>query len=191
MLPSNKTYKCISFFNNGKPCLNNSKNGMYCHLHVPSKSRSLDVPNINIDISKIAIKIPIGGTTLPCRVNIREVLGECLICNDPVYIDNDAQLKCKHRYHFDCVCNFRKSECPTCRRPLDSPLVNCNLLEIINDRTIADEKAYDDERFREFIRNEMDEDSEIAIEELEQSIIHYDRLLTFLMRLHHYYHHPY
>jgi len=187
MLPSSKTYRCIGFFTNGKPCRNNSKVGMYCNLHVPTKKALLN--NINIDMSKIFIQNHLSSQG-PVNANIKEILGECLICNDPVYCDNDAKLKCKHYYHFDCVCNFRKAQCPSCRRSLESPLVNCNLLEIINDRTMADEKAYDNERFEDFMRDEFAdfEDPEV-FEELEQTIIQQEHFLQFLLGLHQQFYH--
>lgn len=177
-----KKYLCIGFYKNGNPCHNKQCEGLYCKSHIPPKNNMIILDNVVIDLDLSNIKIPLGS--VPIKANVKLILDTCAICLNPVYVDDDAKLKCDHRYHFKCVCDFRKMECPTCKGKLESPLINNNLLEIINDRAIEDHRQSIDDSYQELLRNEQHEENDI-IEDLEQIIIDEEQFLEFLHFLHH------
>lgn len=59
---------------------------------------------------------------------------ECPICFDIIEDKDDAELKCKHKFHLDCIKQLHNTSCPMCRAPLESLKIKESDFETINQR---------------------------------------------------------
>ena len=59
------------------------------------------------------------------RVHSRRLCGDCTICMDPVYSDQEQRLRCGHSFHSGCVSVWlkRQGTCPLCRAQICAPEV--------------------------------------------------------------------
>ena len=62
----------------------------------------------------------------------------CPICLDNVDQNDDAELKCNHAHHIECVKLLRDNVCPVCRAPLISQKLNSNTIEEMEKRKYQD-----------------------------------------------------
>lgn len=65
---------------------------------------------------------------------------ECCICLSEIEPDKNAQLKCNHHFHINCVLNLRSLTCPLCRVTLSSPLLTKKQIQKIKKREKEDER---------------------------------------------------
>lgn len=154
-----KSY-CIGFTLQGKSCGNKTQDGLYCYLH--KSSSKLGENNIEIDISKLDIsKFNVSNYTFPVMrsppVNTIDILDTCSICLENVYPDTSAKLKCGHHYHFKCIVELRSPVCPSCRKNLESPLINNNLINIMLKRRHEDDKTNNRVSIQDYLQSENDE----------------------------------
>ena len=51
--------------------------------------------------------------------NYSNIGDECPICiTEFSKKDNVVELKCKHRFHYDCIINVKSNNCPVCRKKI-------------------------------------------------------------------------
>ena len=83
---------------------------------------------------------PVEESVSPSKPLETSSLEKCCICLSKVKEGTDAELKCKHAMHLDCVKSLRDDRCPLCRQTLSSSLLEDKDVDAMKERSDQDRR---------------------------------------------------
>jgi hypothetical protein len=85
------------------------------------------------------VHLPLKPLEAP-PLEAQKPLEKCCICLSKVKEGTDAELKCKHAMHLECVKSLRDDRCPMCRETLSSPLLEDKDVDAMKERSNQDRR---------------------------------------------------